>query len=566
MGAKGRRAGSLMITLALAGLSISAAPEAAAAKGKKRPPAPQPGFVVDRARFESLDGSPLGVGQQGPYRGAMEVVRPRGGGISVVNHVAFEDYLKGISEMPTSWPLEAQKAQAIAARTYVLSDMARKVATAYRAAGADICATDACQVYTGLEKERRPGSEAWSRAVEATRGQVLYHKGAPILAKYSSSNGGRTVAGGKPYLRAVDDPDDRQSPLHRWRVGYPLAEVGRVLGLPAPPVDVHRAGDEVVVSRLDGDGNRFEQRLPADDFRARLNAGLPAPEGLPLAVPSNRFGAGTVDGAVVVEGRGWGHGIGLSQFGALGKARRGLKAPDILAAYYGGLRPVTLPAEKVPELVRVAVVIDAGSTVVTGEGGSFRVTDGSGAVVAHAASGKWGVFPGPRGKGLRLVPPSDQAGPATAEVAATEPTAPVSGQPLVVHLRLTGPPAVTRVHLSAPDGATTEVDPPTLRPAGDLVVRLAPSAAVGLYTVAVEREAGAGRATSSTLVVGVGVPEAPPPGVTTVSSGATVDGAAAAPVPPGVVKTAAASLLLGVISLSATVSRRRRIAAAFDSD
>ncbi|MBW3615500.1 MAG: SpoIID/LytB domain-containing protein [Actinobacteria bacterium] len=555
-----------MTAVALAALAVVAAPGAAGAKPKKRPPAPQPGFVVDRARFEPLDGAPLGVGQQGPYRGAMEVVRPRGGRVSVVNHVGFEDYLKGISEVPTSWPMEAQKAQAIAARTYVLHDMGRKVATAYRAAGADICATDACQVYTGLEKERRPGSEAWSEAVEATRGQVLHHKGAPILAKYSSSNGGRTVAGGKPYLRAVNDPDDRQSPLHRWRAAFPLAEVGRVLGVPSPPVDVHRAGDEVVVTHLDGDGNPVEQRLSADDFRARLNAVLPAPAGLPRPVPSNRFGAGTTEGAVVVEGRGWGHGIGLSQFGALGKALRGLKAPDILAAYYGGLRPVTLPPEKLPDLVRVAVVVDAASTVVAAEGGSFRITDGSGTVVAHAASGAWSVFAGPRGKGVRLVPPPDQAGPATAEVAATDPPAPVPGHPLAVHLRLAGPSAVTRVQLTAPDGAITEVDPPTLRPAGEFAVPLVPSAALGQYTVAVEREAGAGRTTSSTLVVGVAVPVAPPATLTTVPSAAATHGAAGASVPRGVVRTAAASLLVGVASVAAVVRRRRTLSGAVDSD
>lgn len=553
MGPRGRRALALTMLVAVAALP-AAVPGPAAAKAKKRPP-PPPGLVVDRARFESLDGSPLAVGQQGPYRGAIEVVRPKGGGIAVVNHVGFEDYMKGISEVPTSWPMEAQKAQAIAARTYVLHDMARKVATAYRAAGADICATDACQVYTGVEKERRPGSEAWTRAVQLTQGQVVYYKGGPILAKYSSSNGGRTVAGGKPYLRSIDDPDDRQSPLHRWRAAYPLREVGRVLGLPTPPVDVHRAGDEVVVTRVDGEGNPIEQKLAADDFRARLNGALPAPAGLPLPVPSNRFGAGTTDGAVVVDGRGWGHGIGLSQFGALGKALRGLKAPDILAAYYGGLRPVTLPAEKLPGVVRVAVVLDAGSTVVAGESGPFRITDGSGTVVAHAATGAWSVSVGPKGKGLRLVPPPDQAGPATAELAATEPAAPVPGRPLAVHLRLSGPAAITRVQLTAPDGASSEVDPPTLRGPGEVVVPIA-SASLGLYTLAVDREPGAGRTTSSTVTVGVAVSDVPVPGLASATRPAP---AGAAPsVPLGFIQAAAASLLLGVLGLASTIGRRVR--------
>lgn len=539
--------------VAFAVLPAVVAPAAATAKAKKRP-VPAPGFVVDRAWFEPLDASGLQVDAEGPYRGAIEVVRSSSGGLAAINHVPFEDYMRGISEVPVSWPAEAQKAQAIAARTYVLHEMGRNVATAYRSAGADICASDACQVYTGLEKERRPGSEAWIQAVESTKGQVLHHKGKPILAKYSSSNGGRTVAGGKPYLRSVDDPDDRQSPLNRWRASYPLSEVGRVLGLPATPHDVHTSGDEVVIKLVDGDGNAAEQRLAAPEFRTRINASLPAPEGLPLVIPSHRFGVGTYEGAVVVEGRGFGHGIGLSQFGSLGKARRGLKAPDILAAYYGGLRPVKVPADKLPALVRVAVVLGETATTVAGEGG-FRITDGSGSVIAHAAAGKWTVSAGPGGRGLRLVPPPEQFGPATAEVAAFEPPGPVSGRPLAMHLVLSGPPALTRVHLSRPDGTVTEVAPARLRPAGELVVTLAPSAMAGHYTVVVERDAGAGRTTSSTVEVGVAPSPAAPPALATAAT-ATAPGAT--DLPESAIRAAAVSLVLGLLSLVSALGRRRR--------
>ena len=126
----------------------------------------------------------------------------QGPGVSIVNHVGFEDYLKGIAEMPSKWPAEALRAQAIAARTYALHVMGTG------SLGGQICASEACQVYAGLAKETAPGGANWAAAVDATRGQVVLHGGKPILAKYSSSNGGTSVDGGKPYLKAQPDPDD----------------------------------------------------------------------------------------------------------------------------------------------------------------------------------------------------------------------------------------------------------------------------------------------------------------------------------------------------------------------
>ncbi|HEX2064997.1 MAG TPA: SpoIID/LytB domain-containing protein, partial [Acidimicrobiales bacterium] len=75
---------------------------------------------MDRLRVESLvPGTPLGVAGVGEFRGALELVRS-GGGIALVNEVGLEDYVRGIAEVPSSWPMEALKAQAIAARTYGL--------------------------------------------------------------------------------------------------------------------------------------------------------------------------------------------------------------------------------------------------------------------------------------------------------------------------------------------------------------------------------------------------------------------------------------------------------------
>ena len=144
------------------------------------------GWIVDRVRVESLaPGGHLGVAGVGDYRGALEVLRS-GSGLGVINDVGFEDYVRGIAEVPNGWPMEALKAQAIAARTYALHEMKSRQSPAATALGADICPTQSCQVYVGLEKERSEGGGRWVSAVEATRGQVLLRRGRPIRAMYSA--------------------------------------------------------------------------------------------------------------------------------------------------------------------------------------------------------------------------------------------------------------------------------------------------------------------------------------------------------------------------------------------
>jgi stage II sporulation protein D len=549
-----------VIVAALA--AVPAAPAHAAG-----PPAPGPDdpFLVADPTFEPLDHAPLAVEGVGEYRGSIRLTRTANG-VAVVNTLPLDDYLRGISEVPSNWPLEAQKAQAIAARTYALHEaLTTGTNAAYKQAGADICATDACQVYAGLAKERRPGSEAWIAAVEQTKGQVVTYKGAPIVAKYSSSNGGQTVAGGQPYLRATPDPDDAYSPLHEWTASYPIDQVVAAVGFAAEPSTLTRQGDDVVATYVNPDPDPaappIEQRLPAADFRSRLNAAIPTPAGLPLPVPSGRFGVTVTDGLVRIDGRGWGHGIGLSQYGALGKALRGLKAPDILAAYYAGLKPVALAPDRLPQVVRVAVALDRSEATVTDASGRFRIVDGAGTVIAASASGGWSALPGPQGK-VRLVPPVDQAGRPAASLAAVDPPAPRPATPLTATLQLDGPAAVTRLTLTTPDGATRELDPARLRLPGPVTVRLGSqtTAAPGAYRIDVEQDAGAGRTTATPLTIDV-APPAPPathaPGTSPEQDARGATLAAAGVVPAGPLKGLATVLFLAVaVAGGAWVGRR----------
>ena len=155
--------------------------------------------------FITHGGSALSVDGAG-YRGELQVF-PNGGGVAVVNVVSLERYLRGVVpwEMPHRWNPEALKAQAVAARSYAL-------ATLKHGQAFDLYADTRDQVYGGIRAE----TDATNRAVGATAGQILTYRGRVALAYYSSTSGGRTEAGSKPYLASVSDPYDGISPHHRW--------------------------------------------------------------------------------------------------------------------------------------------------------------------------------------------------------------------------------------------------------------------------------------------------------------------------------------------------------------
>ena len=115
----------------------------------------------------------------------------------------LDRYVQGVvpSEVPTSWPADAVRAQAVAARTYAAFE--REAATDYY----DICDTTSCQVYGGLSAEDAAANDA----VRATRGRVVLYEGLPAFTQFSSSNGGYSSAGSQPYLVAQPDPYEASS-------------------------------------------------------------------------------------------------------------------------------------------------------------------------------------------------------------------------------------------------------------------------------------------------------------------------------------------------------------------
>jgi stage II sporulation protein D len=334
------------------------------------------------------------------YPGGLTVSRADDGTYSVTVSLPFESYLDGIAEMPASWPMAALEAQAIAARSYALAS------TGWTGQGETlpepICSTSSCQVYRGVPLEPYPDLARWERAVRRTRGQVLVYDDRPAETFYFSTSNGHTygnedVFGGSPlpYLRPVTETDDGASPTSHWSATIAYRDLSRFLAAagdrPAGTItDVRLDGSRVVI---DGDGG--PTTLDVSTFRDDVNAWAscldPAryPEGgLPTTIPSIWFSLTSGRRSVTVTGRGWGHGVGMVQWGAYGKARRGWSADRILSFYYGGFEPQRYPEPGVIQ-VQVASGLESLSVVASRRGvsvngeptGGRRVTFGVGELV-----------------------------------------------------------------------------------------------------------------------------------------------------------------------------------------
>ena len=157
------------------------------------------------------------------YRGAVEVDLT-GEAIRLINVVGVEDYLLGVlpSEMPESYPTEALKAQAIAARTYLLSNTNK-----HTSQGFDLCDGTHCQTYGGVLAEKTTTTPA----VMATRGQVLMYDGRPASVMYSTDCGGITRDYSDiqpvPYLRGVTEPEDIKHIT--WQESFMLRDLEKKL-------------------------------------------------------------------------------------------------------------------------------------------------------------------------------------------------------------------------------------------------------------------------------------------------------------------------------------------------
>ena len=291
------------------------------------------------------------------YRGRVNVVRDPSG-LTVLNRVPVESYLAGVlaGEIGVRRNDEEQAllAQAVVSRSFALKNRGR-----WEVLGFDAWADVRDQVYNGVSGET---PEVWS-AVRRTGGQVLAYDGAIIEAYFHSTCGGSTAAveeafksaQDRPYLRPVSDASARGraycdiSPRFRWREEWDGTTLRAILSRTLPAV-MHVGGDglqgitDVAVSHTGPSGRVGELRVvfehgdvrvPGPDVRAVLR-----PEaGRLLQSTAFQLSVTRQDGRVtrlVATGAGAGHGLGLCQWGAVGRARAGQEYRKILTTYFPG--------------------------------------------------------------------------------------------------------------------------------------------------------------------------------------------------------------------------------------
>ncbi len=290
------------------------------------------------------------------YRGSL-LVSSTPAGVLAVNLVSLEDYVAGVvnAEMGRrpAGDSQAVQAQAVISRTVAMRALGR-----YRVRGYDVVSTVSDQAYGGVMTETEAG---WA-AVRATRGEVLTFGGAVIEAFFHSTCGGKTEAvdevfsgAAQPYLRSVSDRSPTGevycalSPRFRWReewTGDQLARVvrdnARLLGVAAEaigfPSDLQiggrspsgRVSDLVMVA-----GGRMVpvvgQQVIRQVFRITDGGWLRSTQ---FSIQATRSGGRIV--RLAVDGGGNGHGVGMCQWGAVGRARSGATYQEILSAYFPG--------------------------------------------------------------------------------------------------------------------------------------------------------------------------------------------------------------------------------------
>lgn len=244
--------------------------------------------------------------------------------------VHLEDYVAGVvaAEMPATFEKEALKAQAVAARTFMLTQTL---------AGLKVTDTVDDQVF----KDEEELKETWGtqfeenkqkieEAAKETEGEVLIYNGEPITAAFFSSGNGKTENAEEywqsplPYLISVESPWDEAAPQFEQDIVIPRAEVEDKLDVILP-----KSGEVGTVTARTAGGRVGEIEISGKSFTGRKVREV-------LELPSADFQLFVQGEDVVITTKGYGHGIGMSQYGANGMAKEGKKYTDIMKHYYPG--------------------------------------------------------------------------------------------------------------------------------------------------------------------------------------------------------------------------------------
>jgi SpoIID/LytB domain protein len=304
------------------------------------------------------------------YRGTFQLFLNPKGTITVVNEMSLNEYVAGVVpyEVPSSFPMEALKTQAIVARTYTLKHVKR-----HEAEGFDLCATQHCQVYGGIENE----TDGTDQAVEETIHKMVFYGNSLADTLYHSTCGGLTAnveniwqTPPVDYLKSatgqinpvsstflseetfktfIDNPTEcfcQESKMFRWERSYKKQELQELISQGLPVVlnkqvklgelidlSVEERSPEGRVKTLLIKGSEGEYRVEKDKIRWLTSKGKISKDALPSTL---FYISKTEENTFHFKGGGWGHGIGLCQFCAKGMANHGMTAVEIIKHFYPG--------------------------------------------------------------------------------------------------------------------------------------------------------------------------------------------------------------------------------------
>ncbi|MCE1227131.1 MAG: SpoIID/LytB domain-containing protein [Geobacteraceae bacterium] len=265
------------------------------------------------------------------YRGMLEL-SVQNGKLLVVNQLPLEQYLVGVitSEISSTWPMESIKTQAVIARTFAVAKRKERSKAFYH-----LESTVMDQAYEGSDEE---DSRA-ARGVVETQGEILTYNGSVIQAFYHANSGGRTEASQNvwgialPYLQGVECQYGLTSTTSSWEQSLPLSKIEaslksfKIYGLtdikPGPRNNRGRLKNLVLVTE------RGNVTLLATKFRMAVGS---------TVIKSTNFSVRVESGTAYFNGVGYGHGVGLCQYGAKQRALDGFKYDEILTYYYPGAK------------------------------------------------------------------------------------------------------------------------------------------------------------------------------------------------------------------------------------
>jgi stage II sporulation protein D (peptidoglycan lytic transglycosylase) len=275
----------------------------------------RPNRISNPILVESWD-SPIFINGK-PYRGSIKIIK-RVGKLFVINKLKMDEYLYGVvpSEIPASWDFQVLKAQAVAARTYAYYHILKKKNKSIY----DLDASTNFQMYKGMIAEK-PSTK---KAVFQTSGEVMLYQYEPILAYFHSTSGGYTIddkyvwtKNDLPYLVSVKSQFCNESPHFRWQSKLSYFEIRKKLQKKYRNIGEIRklyfTRNQGRVTTILVKHSQGDIKISGNHFRLLFS---------PKILKSTYFTTKRIKYGLIFNGRGWGHGVGMCQWGAKGMADR----------------------------------------------------------------------------------------------------------------------------------------------------------------------------------------------------------------------------------------------------